>query len=129
SHGHPCRVSPRDGPACTRRGRCAPSCACTGSGRSSSRKAQQQDDDALTATATGLPRGAAGAQHAACVAPAGAASLNTGMSPSVLKCSQAMPCGSVTQYLSLRAEEHTSELQSRENLVCRLLLEKKKNNR
>src|SRR5690606_41356978 len=25
-----------------------------------------------------------------------------------------------------RAEEHTSELQSRENLVCRLLLEKKK---
>src|SRR5690606_40696999 len=27
---------------------------------------------------------------------------------------------------SLRSEEHTSELQSRENLVCRLLLEKKK---
>src|SRR5690606_41597252 len=27
----------------------------------------------------------------------------------------------------LRSEEHTSELQSRENLVCRLLLEKKKN--
>src|SRR5436309_10930544 len=27
-----------------------------------------------------------------------------------------------------RSEEHTSELQSRENLVCRLLLEKKKNN-
>src|SRR5690606_41749765 len=26
----------------------------------------------------------------------------------------------------LRSEEHTSELQSRENLVCRLLLEKKK---
>src|SRR5690606_40543120 len=26
---------------------------------------------------------------------------------------------------SLRSEEHTSELQSRENLVCRLLLEKK----
>src|SRR5690606_39819756 len=33
------------------------------------------------------------------------------------------------QFLSLdfeRSEEHTSELQSRENLVCRLLLEKKK---
>src|SRR5690606_40854418 len=29
----------------------------------------------------------------------------------------------------LRSEEHTSELQSRENLVCRLLLEKKKNRR
>src|SRR5690606_40633415 len=28
----------------------------------------------------------------------------------------------------LRSEEHTSELQSRENLVCRLLLEKKKRN-
>src|SRR5436309_4813253 len=28
---------------------------------------------------------------------------------------------------TLRSEEHTSELQSRENLVCRLLLEKKKN--
>src|SRR5690606_33967593 len=28
-----------------------------------------------------------------------------------------------------RSEEHTSELQSRENLVCRLLLEKKKNTR
>src|SRR3712207_8968193 len=26
-----------------------------------------------------------------------------------------------------RSEEHTSELQSRQNLVCRLLLEKKKN--
>src|SRR5690606_39789565 len=29
--------------------------------------------------------------------------------------------------ISERSEEHTSELQSRENLVCRLLLEKKKN--
>src|SRR5215475_15451379 len=31
------------------------------------------------------------------------------------------------QALRRRSEEHTSELQSRENLVCRLLLEKKKN--
>src|SRR5690606_42010981 len=31
--------------------------------------------------------------------------------------------------LAGRSEEHTSELQSRENLVCRLLLEKKKNNK
>src|SRR5690349_22636238 len=29
----------------------------------------------------------------------------------------------------LRSEEHTSELQSRRDLVCRLLLEKKKKNR
>src|SRR2546430_10847192 len=30
--------------------------------------------------------------------------------------------------LMLRSEEHTSELQSQSNLVCRLLLEKKKTN-
>src|SRR3712207_8536055 len=30
------------------------------------------------------------------------------------------------QYASARSEEHTSELQSRQYLVCRLLLEKKK---
>src|SRR5690606_40289879 len=30
------------------------------------------------------------------------------------------------RHLKDRSEEHTSELQSRENLVCRLLLEKKK---
>src|SRR2546430_7426891 len=29
--------------------------------------------------------------------------------------------------IALRSEEHTSELQSQSNLVCRLLLEKKKN--
>src|SRR5690625_6696929 len=29
----------------------------------------------------------------------------------------------------IRSEEHTSELQSRGHLVCRLLLEKKKNNK
>src|SRR5690606_41998965 len=31
----------------------------------------------------------------------------------------------IENYKSSRSEEHTSELQSRENLVCRLLLEKK----
>src|SRR5699024_7747858 len=31
--------------------------------------------------------------------------------------------------IHFRSEEHTSELQSRFDLVCRLLLEKKKNNR
>src|SRR3712207_7661977 len=30
-------------------------------------------------------------------------------------------------FVTLRSEEHTSELQSRQYLVCRLLLEKKKN--
>src|SRR5699024_11732359 len=33
----------------------------------------------------------------------------------------------LTQTKDLRSEEHTSELQSRFDLVCRLLLEKKKN--
>src|SRR2546430_6155826 len=33
------------------------------------------------------------------------------------------------QAVASRSEEHTSELQSQSNLVCRLLLEKKKNNR
>src|SRR5690606_39671047 len=42
-------------------------------------------------------------------------------------------CGGLIQRLDklgyqIRSEEHTSELQSRENLVCRLLLEKKKIN-
>src|SRR5690606_41831226 len=40
---------------------------------------------------------------------------------------QRMEIARMTQMLkTLRSEEHTSELQSRENLVCRLLLEKKK---
>src|SRR5690606_41531918 len=33
------------------------------------------------------------------------------------------------KFTNARSEEHTSELQSRENLVCRLLLEKKKKRR
>src|SRR5690606_40782012 len=36
--------------------------------------------------------------------------------------------GSIYAIMPKRSEEHTSELQSRENLVCRLLLEKKKKN-
>src|SRR2546430_7997182 len=33
----------------------------------------------------------------------------------------------ISRYKKVRSEEHTSELQSQSNLVCRLLLEKKKN--
>src|SRR2546427_4861970 len=36
-----------------------------------------------------------------------------------------MACG---RHEKERSEEHTSELQSQSNIVCRLLLEKKKNN-
>src|SRR2546422_5669488 len=35
-------------------------------------------------------------------------------------------CESVAEKFHVRSEEHTSELQSRLHLVCRLLLEKKK---
>src|SRR2546421_9358836 len=42
----------------------------------------------------------------------------------------ATPCNRVRKPAwSVRSEEHTSELQSRSDLVCRLLLEKKKKNR
>src|SRR2546427_2854489 len=48
--------------------------------------------------------------------------------------SKSSPCGPTAgpschapATLSTRSEEHTSELQSQSNLVCRLLLEKKKN--
>src|SRR2546427_9480086 len=34
----------------------------------------------------------------------------------------------VVVFMEVRSEEHTSELQSQSNLVCRLLLEKKKQN-
>src|SRR3712207_7175278 len=50
--------------------------------------------------------------------------LLRGIVTSIITCDEALssfPC-------LLRSEEHTSELQSRQYLVCRLLLEKKKNN-
>src|SRR5690606_40871826 len=48
--------------------------------------------------------------------------------PSSWRATCAWPELSCVWFVSLvsRSEEHTSELQSRENLVCRLLLEKKK---
>src|SRR5260370_30708663 len=44
--------------------------------------------------------------------------------PATMRC--AMPRASIS-CCKVRSEEHTSELQSHLNLVCRLLLEKKKN--
>src|SRR5438445_1677668 len=43
-------------------------------------------------------------------------------------CVRAAPAGTQARCGALRSEEHTSELQSRQYLVCRLLLEKKKTN-
>src|SRR3712207_7259989 len=48
----------------------------------------------------------------------------------IVKCSYNCPtltCTVWTEACTHRSEEHTSELQSRQYLVCRLLLEKKKN--
>src|SRR5690606_39288189 len=61
------------------------------------------------------------------------AARSPGCSASALARVSAMPsglkkrcCRKSAYACPLRSEEHTSELQSRENLVCRLLLEKKK---
>src|SRR3712207_8595077 len=59
----------------------------------------------------------------------------TRSAPSVVASTPSGPCSSsrstapVTVARTRRSEEHTSELQSRQYLVCRLLLEKKKNNK
>src|SRR2546430_5944664 len=42
---------------------------------------------------------------------------------------QSRPSESRARIATVRSEEHTSELQSQSNLVCRLLLEKKKKNK
>src|SRR5690606_39886877 len=47
-------------------------------------------------------------------------------SQSKIKSVSCRPSGAPSHFSLPRSEEHTSELQSRENLVCRLLLEKKK---
>src|SRR2546430_13226082 len=51
------------------------------------------------------------------------------ISPPIISPSAASPAPSPTSSMiprAMRSEEHTSELQSQSNLVCRLLLEKKK---
>src|SRR5438552_6560118 len=47
----------------------------------------------------------------------------------ISSCRNSSPRGSIRRALRLRSEEHTSELQSPDHLVCRLLLEKKKNHK
>src|SRR2546430_15445368 len=49
-------------------------------------------------------------------------SSSTSISPRTMAC-----MSRATSAYGVRSEEHTSELQSQSNLVCRLLLEKKKN--
>src|SRR3712207_6878407 len=42
-----------------------------------------------------------------------------------IQCVQLSMIRTIRSFISMRSEEHTSELQSRQYLVCRLLLEKK----
>src|SRR5690606_42156484 len=49
-----------------------------------------------------------------------------GLGPHALRADRPRPVDRRPGQHRRRSEEHTSELQSRENLVCRLLLEKKK---
>src|SRR5690606_42052446 len=69
-----------------------------------------------------------------CIAAPGTTIMSTGFSPGdyedrlnqvALALANATKAG-LGGSVHARSEEHTSELQSRENLVCRLLLEKKK---
>src|SRR2546426_4368344 len=52
--------------------------------------------------------------------------FRSGLAPR--RCAQSRQRGTVYDHQTQRSEEHTSELQSPCNLVCRLLLEKKKKN-
>src|SRR5688572_32499516 len=47
-------------------------------------------------------------------------------SPEATRCLRIVSISSAGRFYRARSEEHTSELQSQSNLVCRLLLEKKK---
>src|SRR2546429_1589838 len=53
--------------------------------------------------------------------------LHHSVSDVVSACASNKPTNALPSLLRARSEEHTSELQSRLHLVCRLLLEKKKN--
>src|SRR3712207_7905941 len=54
--------------------------------------------------------------------------VDDGEDGGVVALSVADACQLGDDFVAARSEEHTSELQSRQYLVCRLLLEKKKNN-
>src|SRR2546430_10568281 len=55
--------------------------------------------------------------------------LFAGLAPEIIRASarEAEGLGNSSFWVNHRSEEHTSELQSQSNLVCRLLLEKKNN--
>src|SRR5690606_41267167 len=70
-----------------------------------------------------------GAPHTTCCTSPVPASTSQSESRSAFGCGRTRSTRATTMSANpspTRSEEHTSELQSRENLVCRLLLEKKK---
>src|SRR5437016_7201491 len=60
------------------------------------------------------------------LAPSGAIGMSILLASSAPSVAREHPAGAEPPTTPVRSEEHTSELQSLTNLVCRLLLEKKK---
>src|SRR2546427_9245992 len=75
-----------------------------------------------------LPHAAAGTRCKRCASLHAPQARMTRSTTSANKDSGAPPRAVTGAGGGARSEEHTSELQSQSNLVCRLLLEKKKNN-
>src|SRR5260221_10100245 len=59
--------------------------------------------------------------------PSSSLRTSSPLPPRTIRCAARYITASSSPTTSLRSEEHTSELQSHSDLVCRLLLEKKKN--
>src|SRR2546429_3568228 len=78
-----------------------------------------------------VPIEATGSSSSEATAVSTATGSRSGSSPCTFKKTSPSSCAATSATRSVpvrRSEEHTSELQSRLHLVCRLLLEKKKNN-
>src|SRR5690606_40640631 len=98
---------------------------------SSSPGAQRDPHSFPTRRSSDLPKwsGSASSRPGGGVSSASSIIGNRGagaVSPSTIEFATIAPTAAMTAMAAARSEEHTSELQSRENLVCRLLLEKKK---
>src|SRR5690606_9749998 len=121
---------PRSSRYSTRHHHCSPTISTTRSERviDASRRGAENSESTSSAESTTSgntkpptttvprPPSQRGARHSAIAA---STSTSTKIAVAPANSSQAM------RAISARSEEHTSELQSRENLVCRLLLEKK----
>src|SRR2546427_5826029 len=70
-----------------------------------------------------------GSNYDAAVLAAGHCGFGMGATPTAVANMQAITNQYGPSHKAFRSEEHTSELQSQSNLVCRLLLEKKKKNK